>query len=204
MNYSQNKEQEVILEYFKDQPTGTFLDIGSNDGVTLSNVKAIADKGWCGCFLEPSPAAFHRLKKNYQHGKKGCFYFYNFAISTFNGPATFYDSGELLKQGDVSLVSTLKHEETKRFASVLSYTEIEVPCLTWKTFLNRSSIKKFDMLSCDVEGMEIEILEQMDLTDFKLLCIETNGSADKKAILDSMLIGFKHIYTSPENLIYVR
>jgi hypothetical protein len=37
-----------------------------------------------------------------------------------------------------------------------------------------------------------------------LICVETNGSLPKKALLDMMLEGFKVIYTSPENLIYVR
>jgi len=55
--YSQNLEQNYILEYFKDR-RGTFIDIGANDGLTLSNTRALVELGWRGVFVEPSPMAF--------------------------------------------------------------------------------------------------------------------------------------------------
>ena len=36
MNYSQNNEQNIILNYFKNYK-GTLLDLGANDGITFSN-----------------------------------------------------------------------------------------------------------------------------------------------------------------------
>ena len=39
--YSQNNEEQIILEYFKDFK-GNLLDIGANDGVTLSNTRKLA------------------------------------------------------------------------------------------------------------------------------------------------------------------
>ncbi len=48
-NYSQNQEQQVILDYFGNK-VGRLLSIGENDGETLSNSRAApwleaADKG---------------------------------------------------------------------------------------------------------------------------------------------------------------
>lgn len=199
-SYSQNKEQEVILNYFNGKQ-GTFCDVGANDGKTFSNTYALAHLGWCGVFIEPSPRAFAKLKQLYQD-TKGCFYLYNYAIGTTNGKVTLYESGELVKQGDVGLVSTLVEKETERFKRVTSYEPVRVDCYRWKTALNRWKIKKFDFISIDIEGYELEVLEQIDLSETKLICVETNGSLEKKAKLDVMLKEFRVIYTSPENLIY--
>lgn len=203
MNYSQNGEQQVILDYFGDFK-GTFIDIGANDGKTLSNTRALALNGWCGVLVEPSPKAFRKLKSLYEGSKKGCFYLYECALGTNNGKVTLHESGALLGSEDVGLVSSIDKEEIKRFSRNVQYEDVEVKVFRWKTFLNRLYTKTFDMISIDIEGLEIDVLKQMDLTDVKLICVETNGNLEKKKVLDDLLQGFKVIYTSPENLIYVR
>lgn len=205
MAFSQNQEEQHILKYFGEHK-GTFLDIGSNDGITLSNTRALAELGWCGVLVEPSPKAFPKLKKLYEAEKKGCFYLYNCAIGNHNGNAVLHDSGELLKKGDSALVSTLVEKEKKRFEKVLTYEETEVKVYRWKTFFNRLSIKKFDFVSIDAEGMDLDILKQMDLNalEVKVLCIEFNGDQKLKSEIDALMQGFKIIYTSGENLIYAR
>lgn len=202
--FSQNLEEKYILDYFGDFK-GAFLDIGSNDGVTLSNTRALAELGWCGVLIDASPKAYLKLKQNYRDMKtKGCFYMYNYAIGETSGDFELNESGPLMGASDVGLVSTFHQVEVDRFKHKVSYEKVLVKKLKWKTFTNRLTIKKFQMLSLDVEGDEIPILQQMNLTDFKLICVETNGSQSKKAILDEMLKGFRVIYTSPENLIYAR
>lgn len=202
-NYSQNQEQPAILNYFKEFK-GTFLSIGENDGETLSNVRALAESGWCGVMVEPAPIAFAKLKQLYNNNTKGCFYIYDCAIGNHNGRATLHDSGSLFKNGDTSLVSTLVQEETKRFSSVLSYTPVDVKVYKWKTFLNRLKIKKFDFVNIDCEGVDADILEQMDVSAVKCLCIEWNGHPELKERFSKKMEGFKIIYTSGENLIYGR
>lgn len=205
MNYTQNQEQEAILNYFGDFK-GTFLDIGANDGQTLSNTRALAQSGWCGAFVEPSPKAFAKLKALYEPYKKGCYYIYQLAIGTHNGSAVLHDSGTLLKTGDTALVSTLVEEEKKRFESVLTYEPIEVKVFRWKTFYNRLTLKHFDFISIDAEGMDLAILEQMDIEALgvKCLCIEFNGNQNLKESFDKIMNGFNVIYTSAENLIYAK
>ncbi len=200
--HSQNNEEQIILDYFKGK-TGTFLDCGANDGKTFSNTYALAQLGWCGVLIEPSPRAFAKLKQNYQD-TKGCFYLYNYAIGLTNSKVTLYESGELVHTGDVGLVSTLIEKETDRFKRTVKYEEVTVDCYRWKTAMNRWKFKVFDFISIDIEGLEIEVLEQIDLIETKLICIETNGDLIKKSKLDEILKDFKVIYTSPENLIYAR
>jgi FkbM family methyltransferase len=206
VNFSQNREQEVILEFFKDKESGTFCSIGENDGKTLSNVRALAlYKNFCGVLVEPSPKAFFKLKQLYQE-TKGCFYLYNFALGNHNGSMKFYDSGTHLNKGDVGLLSSGVESELKRFPGT-QYEEIEVKVFRWKTALNRFQLKKFDCVSIDAESMDIDILKQMDLTEVKLLVIEWNSVPDnKEKILEhTSKFGMTNvIYTSGENLIITR
>jgi FkbM family methyltransferase len=197
--YSQNKEEQVIIDYFKDY-VGTFIDIGANDGQTLSNTRRLAELGWSGVCVEPSPHAYEKLVQLYPK-KNGKVYTYPFALGATNDNIVFWESGNHLGKDDVGLLSTHDQSETARFPGT-QYEKIEVQCFRWKTFLNRLKIKFFDVVSIDTEGMELTILEQMDLSNVKLLCVEWNGKNKEK--FDHYAEGFKLIYTSAENLIYAK
>lgn len=199
--WSQNKEEEYILNYFGDH-VGTFLSLGENDGETFSNVRALALRNWRGVMVEPSPRAFEKLKALYE-GRKG-FYIYPFAISKNNGKAVLNESGPLISSRDVALVSTFHDSEMRRFRQTVSYEPIEVKTFRWKTFLNRLPIKSFDFVSIDCEGEDLEILSQMDISKTRCICLEWNGKENLKKDFEHYLDGFKLIYTSGENLLYAR
>lgn len=202
MGFSQNNEEQIILDYFGDR-SGTFLSIGENDGVTLSNVRALALTGkFKGVMVEPSPKAFGRLKDLYE-GQTG-FYCYPFALGGRNGTAVLNESGNLLNQQDVGLVSTFHQSEMDRFKRTVSYNPVEVKIFKWKTFLNRLKIREFNMISIDCEGSELYILPDMDLSKTELICIEWNSKPELKTEYEKYFDGFKLIYTSGENLIYAR
>lgn len=201
MSFSQNSEEQHILEYFGDF-VGTFLDIGANNGETLSNTRALALKGWKGVLVEPSPKAFAKLKALYK-GYKG-FYPYQAAITNRNGKAMLQESGPLLGADDIALVSTFYSHEQDRFKKTVTYEPVEVKTYTWKTFYNRLTIKQFDFISIDCEGADLDILKQIDLTNTKAICLEWNDKQDLKTEFESYLDGFKLLYTSGENLLYGR
>lgn len=201
--FSQNKEEQYILEYFKDKPKGTFLDIGCNDCETFSNTRALALKGWSGVFVDPSQQAIERCKVLYKGFKKQ-FYIYPVAISKHNGKAILNESGPLIDSRDVALVSTFHESEMNRFRTTVSYTPTEVKTFKWKTFYNRLQIKEFDFINIDVEGDELNILPDIDLSKTSLVCVEWNGKQELKSEYDKILQGFRVIYTSGENLIYAR
>lgn len=198
--FSQNKEAEEIIKYFDDY-VGTFADIGANDGVTLSNSRDLALLNWQGVCIEPSPQAYIRLKNLYD-GHKGI-YTYNFAIGIHNGRMRFWDSGNHLNSNDIGLLSTSSPTELTRFPGT-QYTEMDVKCYRWKTALNRFRIKSFDFISIDAEGFDLEILQQIDITNVKCLCIEWNLDQERKQQFSNYMQGFNIIYESPENLIYAR
>ena len=62
--YSQNKEDLSVLNYFGKDFKGLVLDIGANDGITLSNSRLLIESGWDGVLVEPSPKAYAKLLEN--------------------------------------------------------------------------------------------------------------------------------------------
>lgn len=198
--YSQNNEEEIILKYFGDFK-GNFIDIGANDGMTLSNTRRLAELGWEGVFVEPSPKAFKKLKDNY--ARMNGFYFYPFALGEENGTVTLYESGELLKTGDIALVSTINENEKARWTPAnIQFNPVEVKIFRWKTFLNRLKIKKFDFISIDIEGGDLALLKQIDLSGVRMLAVEWNGKNKDEFI--RICSGFNLIGENPENLIFAR
>lgn len=201
MAFSQSNEEEHILKYFGDH-IGTFVDIGANDGVTFSNTRALAIRGWRGVCIEPAPKAFHKLKELYKDRKD--IYTYQYAISKNNAKPVLQISGALCSAADTGLVSTFHPHEKARFDRTVEYNPIEVVSYRWKTAMNRWKIKEFDFVSIDVEGDELNILPFMNLEKTQCLCIEWNSKPELKVEYEKYLEGFKVIYTSAENLIYAR
>ena len=125
-DHSQNGEQQIILDYFKDRYNGRFLDIGANDGITLSNVYALALKGWGGAMCEPSPKAFYLLQRNYKELPQVTLL--NIAIGVKSGRYLLKESNSHLVKGDnnnISLLSTFEQSEVDRWKGTQIFTEVE-------------------------------------------------------------------------------
>lgn len=197
--YSQNQEEAIILQYFLNKK-GTFLDIGANDGVTLSNVRALAELGWSGDLIEPSKKTFDKAVVNYKDYRN--IYLHNCAISDKTGHFDFYESGEHLGTGDHSLLSSLKEDETKRWTKE-QFTKTTVNSFTFRDWLNLSKHKYFDFISIDAEGYDYEILIQMNLKRLKvkMFCVEHNGNKINQFVDYGLQYNFKVIHANNENLI---
>jgi len=203
--HSQNNEEQIIINLFKGKRNGTFLDIGANDGVTLSNTFYLANNyGWTGLLVEASPKAYERLLKNYELIDRDID-FQNVAIGKEDGTMQFWESGELLNKGDIALVSSGVKSELDRWISLnMPFEKIKVPMTSVATMLSRSRHTHFDLLSLDIEGMELEVLPQIDFKALKIqvAVIEWN-SKDEQKYNDIMFPqGFKLVHKNMENLIY--
>lgn len=204
--YSQNMEDKIIGDWF-GASTGTLLEIGSNDGHTLSQSLFLIEKGWQACCVEPSPKVFPSLRN--RHKNNPSVYCYNIAIGDYNGSAILHDCGELLGKGDKALVSTVNKEETKRWGALnMPFEEVLVDMVTFDTFMQQSSYKTFDYISIDAEGNDLLILRQMDLDKLgcRLLCIEHNSLPNLIYQYSQLVepIGFRKHSINPENIIYTR
>ena len=203
--YSQNGEDLIVAKFFNGY-TGTLLSLGENDGRTLSNCLSFIEDGWIGCVVEPSPTAFKKLQE--LHEGNDLIYCRNVAVGAKAGKLPFWDSGEHLGIGDSSLLSTLKESELDRWkGSNNTFHNTEVEVVTFKMLLDSIPIKKFDLISIDIEGVELDILPDMDFKEMETKCVIIEWNSNMNVfnqyvkIFDSFC--FKLLHQNGENLIFI-
>lgn len=203
--YSQNFEQDYILEYFKGQ-NGCFLEIGAFSPFTFSNTRALVELGWSGQYVEPSPKCFDEFIKEYSDiGKfdfkeKQVIILSNYAVGSENKTIKFYDS-----EGDAVSSTSLQHKEKWEAGYSVKFKEIEVQMISMERLLNES-IFTFDFLNLDVEGTNIELFNLIPdwfWTDLKMICIEHDSQIDY-IIGKLQPFGFKELHRNGENLIMAK
>lgn len=203
-DYSQSGEQRVILDYFGAH-RGTVLDIGANDGITLSNSRALVELGWSAVLVEPAAEAYRKLVLN----NANAFFadrvkIVNAAITDKDGPLDFYSSGTHLKKGDTDLLSTTRPEELARWQkSGEVFTKTTVRGITFATLLQETGLKRADFISIDCEGVDLIVLRQIDLTALgtRMVCVEVNRSDEKPFVDHCAAHGLRPIMRNYENLI---
>lgn len=200
-SYSQNFEDLIILEHLNGF-VGTVVEFGANNGTDLSNSLLLIEKGFSAILIEPS-IQFETLQEVHKYNLNvKC---YNVAIGKQIGKVVFYESGCHIPGGyDYGLVSTLDKNELKRWPNV-HFVEKKVTMIDIPT-LRKDNSGNWDVISIDVEGHEMEILTQINLTEVgcKVICLEWNS---KPAIARQFTaycgkFGMKEIHRNSENLIF--
>jgi FkbM family methyltransferase len=193
--YSQGDEDVALLTYFKGF-TGRLLEIGAYHPKVFSNSRALIEAGWEAVLVEPSPKCFPSLEEEYKLNPK--VQLLDAAIGPKDGVLKFYDSA-----GGVA--TAVENHYLSWKDRQLDYTEIYVECLSWKSFYKRFP-GVYDFISIDTEGMDGNILSQIDLdeTQTKAICIEpTYNQSDIIKFL--LQWGFNtKIFQSINNMILVR
>jgi len=211
----QNLEDKIVWDFFQEEYgadfKGTVLDLGANNGLSLSNSRVFIENGWKGFLVEAGKEPFKRLYNLYVNSNY-LVTLIPYAISTENGFATFYESGSLIGDTDYGLVSSMIANETERWrSSGVKFESYQVECKTFDSIFKSTDITdynpnlSFDFISIDIEGMDYEILKQIDLTEYscKCLCVEFNGVEKQKYVDYAGSHGMVLIHENPENLIFV-
>lgn len=201
INYSQNNEQQVIVDYFGEHFKGTFLDLGANDGQILSNTRALALNGWGGVLVEASATAANKAKDLYV--SRPDITVINIAVANHTGTINFFESGSHLGTGDTSLLSTVVESETERWSGE-KFEQSYVNCDTIENIIAELPIAgyRFDFISIDIEGMDYETLIRIPLNGVKCVCVEYNGKEPEKYIKYCEQYGLTEIHRNAENLIF--
>ncbi len=197
---SQNDEEQLIHQYFGSY-TGTLLDIGANDGITLSNSYAALQRGWRGILVEPARSVYDTLLKNMAGLDTYCL---NVAIGQQRGTQMFWESGTHLNKGDKALLSTL--EQTHSTMWNCDFTQVEVDVITIAELLAMFPNITLDLISIDAEGLDLQILHQIDLTAVgcKMLIIEHEHSDIQAMKHYCQLHGMRMMKSNHQNLIMIR
>ena len=192
---------------------GTFVEIGANDGETVSNTSGLADIGWIGFYVEPIPKVAKTCMIRHQKNNVKVFCG---AISDRDGEITIYDTGLL---STASTETRDAHSEIDWARHVEVKEELKVPAITLNRFLIENSISfDFDLLVVDVEGFEEKVFNGFDMTRFKprMIIVELNDyhpSFDSYPTLQYssnrvrnriVWSGYQQVYGDEINSIFVR
>lgn len=201
---SQNNEAEISIKHFGDRRI-TILDVGANDGQTFSNSYDLIKLGHSAHLFEPGKVG---LKAIALHRENANVHVYNKGLGATLGTLKFYESKNHVRGGnDEGLVSTTIYEETLRWRKAgVEFTEREATILDFKVWFEHAGRPKLEFISIDVEGMEWEILQEIDLTETatEMLIIEWNGKEDLKEKFTRYCskYGLSLSHSNKENLIF--
>ena len=166
--YFTQLNQDIFALLCNRFTSGYFLEIGANDGFTLSNTHYLEQFfGWKGLLVEANPKYQDSLKRRSATSAIT-------AITHKEGDYLFVDAG--LFGGLLNTLGTIHQDKTKdKFC-------ISVRGDTLKAVLDKhASPPIINFVSIDVEGAEVSIVEQLcNLSDYRFVCgcIEYNGRMD--------------------------
>jgi FkbM family methyltransferase len=197
----------------------TFVQIGSNDGISNDPLNAVVKKdGWQGVLVEPMPYLFEQLVQNYA-GVPGL-EFENVAV----GPAGA-DGGESAPvvmhvvdplPGDpvwvtqlASLDESVVLDHRKQLPGLDERIRlVEVPSVTLPGLLTRHGISSVDLLHVDAEGLDLDIIGQIETgADWAPQAIifekkHLNHSKYRRVIGDFRRAGYRRVTLWPDELLY--
>ena len=193
----------LVYNLLGKKADGVFVDIGANDGITISNTLFFEKlPGWNGIAIEPIPKIYKELEKNRNcHTVNGC-------ITQSAGKAKFLEMVggpnmlSTLAVNNVGLTARRLRKNAKRHNATI--VEIEVACFTLHSLLDKFGYKEIDFLSVDTEGGELDILKSIDFvqTRVNVISVENNYYTDAvRKHLESR--GFLYIGTFKVDEIYV-
>jgi len=202
-NYSQNNEQEVILNFLEKNnlTQGKLLEIGAFDGEGFSNVRGLMLKypNWSGVFVEPSSHCFTKLFDLYKSESKRATLL-NLAVV----PEENMEEGNFLKFFDspLSAVSSSIEGHTQKYG-FNDAREVYVGKIGLQEIIEKFG--PFDMISIDVEGYSAKLALQdcFDPSKFncKLIVVEHDNST-KKLQEKFLTLGYSVALINPENIIF--
>ncbi|NCA74621.1 MAG: FkbM family methyltransferase [Gammaproteobacteria bacterium] len=170
---SQYGQDKFVAEHvFPGKEEGVFVDVGANDGVTLSNSYFFETKRrWTGLCVEPLPDVFRKLQE--RRPKSFC---ENVCIANIEGTLDFakVDGVDALS----GIAEKMDNRQKRRIVKEKGRVEmLRLPALRLQTLLERYGIDRIDFLSVDTEGAELDVVRSIDFerTSVGVLCIENNS-----------------------------
>ncbi len=178
--YCSHFEDAKLLELFNRAKIykGFYVDIGANDGVTGSNSLLLEESGWNGLLVEPNPCLHSVLNEK----RKGILVPY--LISKTDGEVEFNKV-----EGPENLHGLSRIDGDENFEKHVEkhggrVVKLKLPCKPLTQILDDNQVdKKFDFLSIDVEGHELDVLKTLNFDKYspKVIMLEDNSKGEDKA-----------------------
>ena len=171
-DYFSEAGQDMLVKenFFKDQKSGFFLEIGAFNGIEGSNCYHFEKfMNWQGIAVEASPLQFEKLKKN-----RNC-KLMNVALGSENKQVEFYEVTEGFTQ--MSGINNLNFKnsfERIKKNSDSKINKINIECKTFENLIPSDQI--IDLISIDIEGNEPDVLSSINFDKYqiKVIILENN------------------------------
>jgi FkbM family methyltransferase len=179
-SYSQLNQDLDVLKHYNNKKDGYFIEIGANNGITLSNTYLLEKEyGWKGICIEPIPKTYLKLIKN-----RNCICsdkaVYNQSNVTVNFTITEYD-----------LLSGITENIDRHKDDAKNGKQITVSTITLNDLLEQNNAPEFiDYLSIDTEGSELLILSAINFDKYKfgVIHVEHNYVEPRRSKMKELLL----------------
>lgn len=200
--YSQLGADLVAYALHNGKKDGFYVDIGANDGVSISNTLLFENLGWQGFCVEASPKTYEALRKN---RKCDC---YNLAVFSKNVGKMRLATTSVGALDSLEICNEDWHKERMLRESGEEIQYVEVQSATFDEIMaNYPDITHIDFMSMDIEGGEFEALQGIDFDKytFSLMAIEhanvTEAIEKITALLESK--GYKLLFFNAWDFFFV-
>lgn len=161
ISYAQEGEDLVLSRLIGMKSDGFFIDIGAHDPKRFSNTYRFYQLGWRGINIDPLPGMKTRFDA--------------IRPEDVNVEAAIGPKEQALKyyMFNEPALNTFDAAEAEKKAAIAPYQIIDtrtIQCLSLEDVFINNSIsfnRKIDFLSIDVEGFEMEVLQQINLHIFQ-------------------------------------
>jgi FkbM family methyltransferase len=146
-------EKQLVWKFFDCASQGIFVEVGANHPTLRNQTWLLEQQGWSGVLVEPNPELCELLQAQRPRSR------------TIQAAA-----GRPDQVGEVELFMGKSHLHSTLVPSVdepaLSGVKVRVPLRTLDSILAEADIERIDFLSIDVEGMELPVLQGLNLDKY--------------------------------------
>jgi FkbM family methyltransferase len=155
-SFSQNGEDLAIQRLMEHHPIGKYIDIGAHHPFRFSNTALLNLQGWEGTNVDPNPESFKEFIRARPKDNNVCA-----ALGSQTSMMSYYEFDE-------SALNTFSQDLVKRHSSqgLFPRKVTQTQVIEAKQFLEQLFTADTFFLSVDAEGMDIEILRDLDFRHF--------------------------------------
>ncbi len=166
-SYSQYGEDLFLAEYFKDKSSGFFVDVGAYHPTQFSNTYLLYQKGWRGINIDANPDSMKLFKA--------------LRVQDINIEALISDKKETMTfaswglNSDNSAHAGQIEGVQRQFQRSPDLYQMQTRSLTEVLDHEAKALTDIDLLSVDVEGMDVSVLLSLDWTRYRprIVIVET-------------------------------
>lgn len=184
-SYAQFGEDRVVDGFFGARERGLYVDVGCNHPITYSNTWKLYLQGWHGIVIDANPALiaeYARLRPADTALAR--------VVSTATAPVEFYIPRASHLIAGIGVQAGGHWPRTAENSDIIRHQPVRLAELLRRHGMER----RFDLLSIDTEGNELEVLESLELGEFipRLIAVEIHDfevAAPGQSPVYTLLVG---------------